>query len=94
MGKIKGCVNQDCLAKQNKIKYKETECYCSKCGQELSFVCAKCYTVIQDNNAKYCIRCLENEKDKKTKIAKAVGAAGGVALGVAVVVKGIIKKII
>ena len=99
MGKVKGCVNQSCSAKQNKNKYKKTDMYCTKCGQELAFVCPKCYTVLPENSGKYCVRCAEGKKDKKDKTVKAAGAAGGVAAGLVAVagaalpiIKAIIKK--
>lgn len=99
MSKVKGCVNQNCSAKQKKIKYKEADLYCTKCGQELTFVCPKCYTVLQKDDGKYCVRCSEGKKDKKEKAAKAAGAAGGIAAGIVAVagaalpvIKAIIKK--
>ena len=99
MGKVKGCVNQNCSAKQKKIKFKESDLYCTKCGQELTFVCFKCYTVLQKNDGRYCIRCSDRKKDNKDKVVKAAGAAGGIAAGIVAVagaalpiIKAIIKK--
>lgn len=96
MSKVKGCVNQNCSAKQKKIKFKEYDFYCAKCGQELTFVCPKCYTVLQKNGKKYCVRCSEGQKDKKEKAAKTAGgiAAGLVAVASAAfpIIKNIIKK--
>ena len=96
MDKVKGCVYQSCSAKKNKNKYKETDMYCTKCGQELAFVCPKCYTVLPENSGKYCIRCAEGKKDTKDKTIK---IASGVAAGLVAVagvtlpiIKAIIKK--
>ena len=95
MGKVKGCVNQSCSAKQNKNKYKETDMHCTKCGQKLAFVCPKCYTVLPENSGKYCIRCAEGKKDTKDKTIKIAGTVGGVAAGLVAtlpIIKAIIKK--
>lgn len=75
MGKIKGCINQNCSANQKKKKYKEKETICPECGQELSFVCPKCFTVLQENDGKYCIRCTEGKKDSRDKALKIAGTA-------------------
>lgn len=82
MSKTKGCVNRNCSARQKKIKYKENDIYCSKCGQKLAFVCPKCYTVLQETDGKYCVRCSEGKKDKKESAAK---VAGGIAAGLVAV---------
>lgn len=92
MGKVKGCVNQSCSAQKSKNKYKETDMYCTKCGQELAFVCPKCYTVLPENRGKYCIRCAEGKKDKKDKTIKIAGAAVAVAGATLPIIKAIIKK--
>ena len=77
MGKVKGCINQDCLARQKKTKYKGAETACPECGQKLSFVCPKCFTVLSANDGKYCIRCAEGKKDIRDKALKAAGTAVG-----------------
>lgn len=77
MAKVKGCINQDCLARHKKTKYKGAETACPECGQELSFVCPKCFTVLSANDGKYCIRCAEGKKDIRDKALKAAGAAVG-----------------
>ena len=93
MGKVKGCINQDCLARQKKIKYKEMETACPKCGQKLSFVCPKCFTVLSANDVKYCIRCAEGKKDARDKVLKVGGTVLGVAVSVAVTVVGTVASI-
>lgn len=77
MGKVKGCVNQDCISRQKKIKYKEAETVCPECGQNLSFVCPKCFTVLSENDGKYCIRCAEGKKDIRDKALKVAGTTVG-----------------
>ncbi len=81
---IKGCVNQSCEAKKKQIKYKSSEMYCSKCGQPLSYVCKKCYTVLPDASNAYCFRHSEEKKDQKDKVKKGAGKAGGIALAAVV----------
>ena len=58
--------------------HKTTKGYCTKCGQELTFVCPKCYTVLQENDGRYCIRCSDEKKDNKDKVVKAGGIAAGI----------------
>ncbi|MPM37614.1 hypothetical protein SDC9_84232 [bioreactor metagenome] len=90
MGKIKGCVNASCEAHNKKITYKESETFCSRCGNPLFYVCKDCYTQLPDDSEKYCIRCLakhEDSKDKVKKIAASVGS-GVVAVGVGVLTVG------
>lgn len=93
MGKIKGCINQDCSAKQKKTKYKENETICPECGQELSFVCPKCFTVLQENDGKYCIRCTEGKKDLRDKALKIAGTAVGCVVAVVGTVASVVGAI-
>lgn len=90
MGIIKGCVNEKCIVHKKKISYKESEDYCSKCGDKLSYVCKKCYTFLEDNSEKYCVRCLAERQDRKDKAKKVVGGIGGTVLaaGVFIFTKG------
>ena len=74
MAKIKGCINKQCIANKKMIKFKKEDSYCSKCGQELFFVCAKCYMVLDDGDGKYCIRCTEERKDKRDDNIKKIGS--------------------
>lgn len=96
MGRVKGCTNEKCVAFKKKITYKETEEYCSKCGQPLSYVCKKCYTPLEDKG-KYCA-IHQAEKDDKADQAKkvALGVGGAVlSAGAVVITKGkdIVKNI-
>jgi len=96
MGRVKGCLNKNCLTNKKKITYKEGDDYCSKCGEKLSYVCKKCYTQLPDKLEKYCVRCLaekEDIKNKRLKIGGGVLAVGGTILGVGkTVIKAVIKK--
>lgn len=85
MTKVKGCVNYICSAYEKKVTYKESEDFCSRCGQKLVHVCKKCYTPI-DSSKKYCDKCKERRDNRNKKIKKAVVSAGSVALTVGGVV--------
>lgn len=87
MGRVKGCINETCVANQKKITYKEADDYCSKCGNKLYYVCKECYTQLPDDSEKYCVRCLAEKQDRKDHTLK---IAGGVvaAVGIAVVSTG------
>lgn len=96
MARVKGCTNAKCVANKKKITYKETEDFCSKCGNPLTYVCKKCYTPIGKKD-KLCARHLAEKEDKKDKAKKTAGQAGGVAAAVGAVVlakgKDIVKYI-
>jgi predicted amidophosphoribosyltransferase len=80
MGKTKGCGNEACEAHKKKITYKETDGFCSKCGDPLVYVCKDCYTQLPDDTEKYCVRCLAAHEDKTDK-ARKVAAGGVLAVG-------------
>ena len=83
MGKIKGCGNESCEAHKKKITYKDSETFCSKCGDSLVYICKDCYTQMPDDTEKFCVRCLakhEDRKDKAKKVAAGVGT-GALAVG-------------
>lgn len=95
MKKIKACLNDKCKGKEKKITYKADDTFCTKCGNELFFVCKKCKTTRIDENAdsNLCIRCQAEKEDKNEKMkdgakkfgtgALAVaGSIGGVAAGI------------
>ena len=96
MGKIKGCANESCAAYRKKIKYKETERYCSICASPLIYMCKDCYTLLLDDAKKYCVRCYAKHQDKNEKIkkvAKGAGVAvGGVILTAGKIVFDVVKK--
>lgn len=92
MLRVKGCVNETCVANQKKITYKEADDYCSKCGSKLHYVCKECYTQLPDDSEKYCVRCLAEKQDRKDKTKNhALKIAGG-AVGAAGVVVASIGK--
>jgi hypothetical protein len=99
MGRVKGCVNEKCIAHEKKFLYKETEEYCSKCGVKLDYVCKtkKCYTFLEKSDSEYCIKCQAKKDDRKDDAKKAVLGAGGALLTIGGVVatkgKTIIKYI-
>ena len=89
MAKVKGCVNDNCVAHKKKITYKESEEFCSRCGQPLAYVCPQCYTPI-GNGEKYCVIHQAEKDDRIDKTKKiAAGVGGGVlAVGGFVLTKG------
>ena len=99
MGRVKGCVNEKCIAHEKKVLYEETEEYCSKCGVKLEYVCKtkKCYTFLEKSDGKYCIKCQAKKDDRKDDAKKAALKVGGgvLAFGTLAVTKGkdIIKYI-
>ena len=80
MRKIKGCGNESCEAHKKKITYKDSETFCSKCGDSLVYICKDCYTQLPDDTEKYCVRCLAAHDDRNDK-AKKVAAGGVLAVG-------------
>lgn len=89
MRRVKGCINNACVANQKKITYKIDDDFCSKCGNKLYYVCKKCYTQLPDDySKKYCMRCLAEKHDNQHEWKK----AGSVALAVAPFALGFGKK--
>jgi len=74
VGNIKGCSNESCEIRKNKIKCKKSDAFCSRCGSPLTYVCKDCYTQLPDANEKYCVRCKAKHEGKIP-----MGAAGGIA---------------
>ena len=74
---VKGCLNVECVAKHKKIHYKHDDNFCSKCGEELKYVCSKCHAVIGLPGHKYCADCqakINKRNDQiKTGAVKAFG---------------------
>ncbi len=82
--KVKGCMTTGCVANKKKIKYKNDDNFCLKCGSPLVEVCKKCYTPLPANHAQaICDRCIAEKADKKDKGVKAAEKAGAGAVGVA-----------
>lgn len=78
MGKVKGCINKECIASQEKTIYKDEYDYCIKCGNKLYYVCKKCYTKLPDDWEKYCVRCIAEKKDKKERVLKTTFGVAGI----------------
>ena len=90
MKAFKGCINSSCSV-YKKIRYKKNDNFCTKCGGPLQFVCADCWTQLDDDSEKYCVFCKNKRRDEADKciegakdVAKKIG--GGVAATVGVVV--------
>lgn len=89
---IKGCGNPDCENNKKKIRIKDSDNYCSICGQGLVRVCKKCYTVINDCDGPLCERCKAEKDDKREAAIEAGGKVVGAVIAVgAFVVEGIRK---
>lgn len=100
MKRVKGCINEGCIANQGKNNFKDADDYCSKCGNMLYHVCKECYTQLPDDAAKYCERCLAKKQDRKDhmkdnalKTGGAIGAIGISAISIgAKVFKAVTKQ--
>lgn len=75
MKAFKGCTNDECIA-YKKVHYKQSDYYCSKCGDSLSYVCADCWHPLEDNHTKYCNDC-KKKRDEKARERKQKVADGG-----------------
>ena len=81
---IKCCINPDCSVYHNKVTYSHDDRFCIKCGHKLYHVCKgkdtnegeACFTVLEDDKQKYCLRCetvLSQRKEDAATKAKEVG---------------------
>lgn len=100
MKAVRGCVNGNCVARKNRIHYKSTDDYCPKCGRPLSFVCRDCFKQMPDDTQQYCVECAAKHKDRQDHFKEGaekfgtvlLAAAGSVAVGVKMLLKGIKKE--
>lgn len=69
---LKGCVNEECIAKQKKMYFKDSDTFCPKCGQPLCYVCKRCGMKLPDNTRKYCIRCENEMRDERDEWGKTI----------------------
>lgn len=94
MKSFKGCINKNCSAYNNRIKYKDLDNYCTKCGSQIYYVCEDCWKQLDHNKSHICTECEENKRKKKQeridkiqdgakKVGKAAIAIGGAAVTVA-----------
>ncbi len=86
MKAFKGCVNKECSA-YKKIHYGQDDHYCRKCGQPLAFVCADCWTALEDNTQRSCIACKAKKTQRNAERVEAVKKAGVALTGVAATVR-------
>ena len=65
--RIKGCPDPGCERHNEHYKYKPTDRFCTLCGSQLVYVCAKCFKEIEDteDHRRYCEDC----KPKQSKNA-------------------------
>ena len=63
--RIKGCPDPGCARHNEHYKYKPADRFCTLCGSQLVYVCAKCFKEIEDteDQRRYCEEC----KPKKSK---------------------------
>lgn len=85
MKAIRGCTNPECKAFK-KIRYKQDDLFCPKCGEDLSFVCAACGKAMEQGDRKYCISCqAEKEQNDARNLEKAKELASSALAAVGVV---------
>lgn len=86
MKAFKGCVNKECGG-YKKIHYGKDDHYCRKCGQPLAFVCADCWTVLEDDTKRICIACQAKRTQKNTERVETAKKAGAILAGAAATAK-------
>ena len=61
--RIKGCPEPGCARHNEHYKYKPDDMFCTLCGSQLVYVCAKCFKEIGDTEDKrrYCEDCKPNK---------------------------------
>ena len=87
--RIKGCPDPECARHNERYKYKSTDRFCTLCGSQLVYVCAKCFEEIEDtgDQRRYCENCKPKQsedgagsqkppKEKKKKEKKEKKASG------------------
>lgn len=84
MKKIKGCLQDDCIALKKKIVYRMDDNFCSKCGKPLYIVCKRCRETVIEEKAEsaLCMRCQAEVEDKKQKRKDNAKKAGKTAMEV------------
>lgn len=84
MKAFKGCINRECDAFQKRIHYKGEYRYCPYCAQKIEYVCADCWTVLEQNHKRLCPDCQKiHQANRQQKIQQGKGIVAG-AVGVAV----------
>lgn len=92
MKPFKGCVNEDCSA-YKKIHYRRDDRYCLKCGHPLYFVCADCWTVLEDDAKKFCDGCQAKRIQRNAERVEKVKQVGVVVAGVAAGAQAMVNNI-
>lgn len=74
MKAFKGCTNKECSA-YRKIRYKDADNYCKRCGNELFYVCGDCWMEMSSSANQFCTAC-ETKKEQKREQMLAKGRDG------------------
>ena len=104
--RIKGCPDPGCARHNEHYKYKPTDQFCTLCGSQLVYVCAKCFKEMEDteDRRRYCEDCKPKQskntageqkppKEKKKKEKKAPGKGKEAVARSVAVIKGNAPKI-
>ncbi len=91
--RVKGCPNEKCVMHLDKKKLDSDNEFCPKCGTKLIYVCARCFTEIEDlgtshRKCRHCEAEAEAKKEKAKELGKkaiAKAGAAGVTVGGAIV---------
>lgn len=96
MKAFKGCVNEECSA-YKKVRYKDVDAYCSKCGNQIYYVCADCWKQLENNKSRFCTSCEMIRKDKRDQrianIQDGVNKFGGLAVAIGGSAAAVVKNI-
>lgn len=67
--RIKGCPDPDCTRHSEHYKYKPTDRFCTLCGSQLVYVCAKCFKEIADSEdqRRFCEDCKPKQKKDRAE---------------------------
>lgn len=70
--RIKGCPDPECERHIEHFKYKSTDKFCTRCGSQLAFVCAKCFEPIEDteDQRRFCEACKPKESKDSENLQK------------------------
>ena len=70
--RIKGCPDPGCARHNEHYKYKPTDQFCTLCGSQLVYVCAKCFKELEDteDRRRYCEDCKPKQSKDSTGTQK------------------------